>query len=163
MEYDQTLAAEAFALAARWIKAIGDGVDGAFAASDMQGWNANQVVVFLERLHAGPRVPLSYAARLDETYSLSTAQNPEVRLRFYEVALEEQGGRYAEEAAAWVASQGRMKYCRTIFKALYRVDPALAQRTFLENESFYHPIAAAMIRKVRIRSTPTTTGPRLVV
>ena len=163
MEYDQTLAAEAFALAARWIKAIGDGVDGAFAASDMQGWNANQVVVFLERLHAGPPVPLSYATRLDETYSLSTAQNPEVRLRFYEVALEEQGGRYAEEAAAWVASQGRMKYCRTIFKALYRVDPALAQRTFLENESFYHPIAAAMIRKVRIRSTPTTTGPRLVV
>ena len=56
-----------------------------------------------------------------------------------------------------------MKYCRTIFKALYRVEPALAQRTFLENESFYHPIAAAMIRKVRIRSTPTTTGPRLVV
>ena len=32
MEYDQTLAAEAFALAARWIKAIGDGVDGANGA-----------------------------------------------------------------------------------------------------------------------------------
>lgn len=42
-----------------------------------------------------------------------------------------------------------MKYCRTIFKALYRVVPALARRTFLENEGFYHPIAASMIRKVR--------------
>lgn len=48
-----------------------------------------------------------------------------------------------------VRHQGRMKYCRTIFKALYRVAPALARRTFLENESFYHPIAASMIRKVR--------------
>ena len=43
-----------------------------------------------------------------------------------------------------------MKYCRTIFKALYKVEPDLARRTFLENESFYHPIAATMIRKVRM-------------
>lgn len=53
-----------------------------------------------------------------------------------------------------------MKYCRSIYKALYKVDAELAQRTFTEYRSFCashdlnltltpdHPIAAALIAKV---------------
>jgi hypothetical protein len=34
-----------------------------------------------------------------------------------------------------------MKFCRTVFRAIYAVDPELARRTFTQNASFYHPIA----------------------
>jgi len=166
MEYDESLAVEAFALADRWIQAILNGDATKFDKADMDGWNASQVVVFLEKLHAGPRVPASIARCLDEMYGLSTAANTEIRLRFYEVALEDKHGVYAQEAADWVCMcylcqvkmQGRMKYCRTIFKALHKVEPALAKQTFLDNENFYHPIAAAMIRKVRIGDSRSLHG-----
>lgn len=59
-----------------------------------------------------------------------------------------------------------MKYCRPIYKALGKVAPSLARETFLENESFYHPIAASLIRKVRtyFARGPYTNiaGPRAV-
>ena len=166
MEYDESLAVEAFALADRWIQAIHSGDAAKFDRADMDGWNASQVVVFLEKLHAGPRVPAAMTQHLDEVYGLSTAANTEIRLRFYEVALEDKHGAYAQDAADWVCkryscqvkTQGRMKYCRTIFKALHKVEPALAKQTFLENESFYHPIAAAMIRKVRMGDSRSLRG-----
>lgn len=106
MEYDTTLANAAFALAARWAAvcraASRDAAAESFAADDMAGWNANQVVVFLEQLHAGDPVPAFAAQWLDETYALNAARNPEVRHRFYEVALEAPDSPYAEPAAAWV-------------------------------------------------------------
>ena len=105
LEYNETLAVEAFALAARWEQAIAQQVpvgDSQFSPRDMEGWNTNQVVVFLERLHAGPKVPGAYTSWLDDVYKLSTAHNTEIRLRFYELALEDKHGMYAKQAADWV-------------------------------------------------------------
>ena len=48
-----------------------------------------------------------------------------------------------------------MKYCRAIYKALVRVAPELARRTFVENRGFYHPIAASLIEKVSFAQAPT--------
>lgn len=154
MEYDTTLAEAAFALAERWEKRIA-GADEKFSHADIDGWTAGQVVVFLERLHSGPRFPAAVAEELDEAYALNSAQNTEVRLRFYEVALEDKDGKYAPFAAEWVKTQGRMKYCRAIYKALVRVAPELARRTFVENRGFYHPIAASLIEKVSFAQAPT--------
>ncbi|KAJ9476995.1 Leucine aminopeptidase 2 [Pseudozyma hubeiensis] len=150
MEYDTTLAEQAFSLAGRWIQVI-DGhttlESAKFGPTDIKGWNANQVVVFLERLHSGPKVPLVITQKLDEVYGFSKATNGEVLLRFFEVALEAKGGKYAQQAAEWVKGQGRMKFCRTVYRALNKVEPELAKKTFLDNKSFYHPIAAAQIEK----------------
>ncbi|KAJ1030819.1 hypothetical protein NDA18_002050 [Ustilago nuda] len=150
MEYDTTLAEQAFSLAQRWISVIEGktSLDKAhFTKEDIKGWNANQIVVFLERLHSGPKVPLAITKKLDEVYGFSTATNGEVLLRFFEVALEVEGGQYAQQAAEWVKGQGRMKFCRTVYRALNKVEPDLAKKTFIENKSFYHPIAAAQIEK----------------
>jgi leukotriene-A4 hydrolase len=38
--------------------------------------------------------------------------------------------------------------CRPITKALFKCDPELAVRTYLDAESFYHPIARLQLRKV---------------
>ncbi|CDU23791.1 related to leukotriene-A4 hydrolase [Sporisorium scitamineum] len=150
MEYDTTLAEQAFSLASRWIQVIEGHTSlerAHFTREDIKGWNANQVVVFLERLHSGPKVPLAITQKLDEAYEFSKATNGEVLLRFFEVALEVKGGRYAQQAAEWVKGQGRMKFCRTVYRALNKVEPELAKKTFLDNKSFYHPIAAAQIEK----------------
>ena len=156
MEYDQTLAKQAFALADRWLAVIQKSKDSTevetatkeFDAHDIKGWNANQIVVFLERLHSGPEVPASVTNKLDGIYGFSKAVNGEVLLRFFEVALEVKEGKFANQAVEWVKTQGRMKFCRTIFRALYKVEPELARKTFKENQSFYHPIAASQIEKV---------------
>lgn len=107
MEYDGSLAVEAFALADRWVDVIKHGTsksDGKFAKSDMDGWNANQVVVFLERLYDGPQVPAAVASWMDDVYDLSSAANTEIRLRFYEVALGDKASQYAKAAAEWVCT-----------------------------------------------------------
>ncbi len=160
MEYDTTLAEQAFSLADRWIKFL-DGSAGEkahFSLDDIKGWNANQVVVFLERLHSGPKVPLAVTQKLDEVYGFSKATNGEVLLRFFEVALEVEGGQYAQQAAEWVKGQGRMKFCRTVYRALNKVEPQLAKKTFTDNRSFYHPIAAAQIEKVSTINARQSAG-----
>lgn len=164
-EYDTTLAKHAYALASRWERFIaGQGGEPKFGANDLDGWNANQVVVFLEKLHSGPDVPAEVVQKLDQAYGFNKASNAEIRLRFYEVALESKDGSYAKDAAEWVCflavgrclhttqtnfliffslflrcqvkGVGRMKMCRTIFRALYKVEPELARKTFTENKSF---------------------------
>lgn len=151
MEYDNTLAVQSQKLADRWIK-VGEGKTPAksekFGMKDIEGWDSNQVVVFIEALHSGPAMSSELAEELDKTYGFSKQTNPEIRLRFYEVALEDVKTKYKQEAADWVAKQGRMKYCRVLYRALNKVDPELARTTFTKNRSFYHPIAAAMIATV---------------
>ncbi|UZJ54744.1 hypothetical protein CBS101457_004064 [Exobasidium rhododendri] len=148
MEYDNTLAVESQDLADRWIKVI-QGKKSAeeekFSTSDIEGWHSNQVVVFLEKLHSGPKLSNHYTGLLDKTYNFSKQTNSEIKLRFYEVALEDPKTLYKEEAAKWVSKQGRMKYCRVMYRALNKVDAQLAKDTFIKHRSFYHPIAAAMI------------------
>ncbi|KAI3478923.1 hypothetical protein L1887_59107 [Cichorium endivia] len=101
------------------------------------------------RHHAG-RASLLARRSLDQVPRRlsSKATNGEVLLRFFEVALEVEGGQYAQQAAEWVKGQGRMKFCRTVYRALNKVEPQLAKKTFTDNRSFYHPIAAAQIEKV---------------
>jgi leukotriene-A4 hydrolase len=42
-----------------------------------------------------------------------------------------------------------MKYCRPVYKAINKVDPELARKTFLESGVYFlHPIAREMIAKV---------------
>lgn len=151
MEYDNTLAVQAQKLADRWIRLV-EGKTSIeaerFGPKDIQGWDSNQVVVFLEALHSGPKLSTDLTSQLDTFYSFSDQVNSEIRLRFYEVALEDAKTKYKQEAADWVAKQGRMKYCRVLYRALNKVDAELAKTTFIKNRSFYHPIAAAMIASV---------------
>jgi len=163
MEYDNTLAVESQELADRWIKVV-EGKRSAeeekFGPNDIQGWDSNQVVVFLEGLHSGPKFTAANAELLDKTYDFSKQTNSEIRLRFYEVALEDPKTAYKQEAAKWVSKQGRMKYCRVMYRALNKVDPELAKETFIKHRTFYHPIAAAMIASVSALITVRGYGKR---
>ncbi|PWN27501.1 zincin [Jaminaea rosea] len=161
MEYNDTLARQSFALADRWSQVVSSGSDpssAGFKSSDVSSFDTDQIVVFLERLHDDPNAHVTekYSKYLDEVYGMTSKQgnNGEVMLRFFAVALEDEKSSYTQQAASWVAKQGRMKYNRPTYRALYRINPELARKTFLENKGFYHPIAASMIEKVsRARRT----------
>jgi leukotriene-A4 hydrolase len=42
---------------------------------------------------------------------------------------------------------GRMKFVRTLFRSLNKVDHDLAVETFKKNRDFYHPICRQMVEK----------------
>lgn len=107
MEYDDTLARDAYKLADRWVKAVDQSKSRAevadkFGPHDMEGWNANQKVVFLETLHGEKALPKFAIEWLDEAYELAGAANSEVNLRFFELALAVKNSGYEERAAEWV-------------------------------------------------------------
>lgn len=75
---------------------------------------------------------------------LAADARPLPQLRWYLFALK--SGLYAKQAAHWVRNQGRMKYCRPTYRAVFVVDPELAKETFLKyGKGFLHPITRRMV------------------
>ncbi|KAI0932947.1 hypothetical protein AcW1_000087 [Taiwanofungus camphoratus] len=160
MEYDLTLAEQAYSLAKRWddSRTISDASQLPFSASDLDGFASNQKLVFLERLQSYPALPAAHVARLGTVYNLAETSNPELRLRFYEVAFLDASSAAAKAlapaAVKWVVGddgsgvlKGRMKFCRPVFRDVSRVDRALAVRYFTRSKEAFHPIARRLIEK----------------
>ncbi|QRV76953.1 leukotriene-A4 hydrolase [Ceratobasidium sp. AG-Ba] len=162
IDYDTSLAEKAYALAAKWDESREkDAGELPFSAQDLDGFNSNQTVVFLERLQGLPPLPASHISRLGEAYSLDTTMNAEIRLRWYALALSAQApapAEWATRAAEWIVGsgngvdagkgvKGRMKFCRPTFRAVNKVVPALAKSTFEAHSGEFHPIARRMIAK----------------
>ncbi|KAJ7223250.1 peptidase family M1-domain-containing protein [Mycena pura] len=158
MTYDTTLAQAAYELADRWdaSRSTSDLKD--FKQSDLEGFNANQIIVFLEHLQAMPPLPFSHITHLGTSYGLSSTPNAEIRLRFYALALSpptsDTAAHFVGEAGRWVVGddgtgviKGRMKFCRPIFKAVLKVNAALALNIWAKNKDDFHPIARRLIDK----------------
>ncbi|KAM0754058.1 hypothetical protein T439DRAFT_322944 [Meredithblackwellia eburnea MCA 4105] len=144
MEFDTSLADAAYSLAARWDKSRDASSFPDFSAQDLDKFSSNQVGLFLDTLFNYPTLGKPVIEALNENYSFDGQGNPEIRLRWYQLALK--GGFYTEQAALWVQDWGRMKFARPTYKAINKVDPALAKKTFLESGvTFLHPIAKRMI------------------
>ncbi|TIB14478.1 hypothetical protein E3P92_01911 [Wallemia ichthyophaga] len=149
LDYDTSLADAAFDLSDRWNQrrnASSKELESTFHADDIKNFNSNQKVVFLEKLQSYPAFKEEVPKAIAKVYGFDEAQNAEIRFRFYILALN-CGKTYAKAAAEWVAHQGRMKFCRPLFRSLNKVDSSLALKTFKDNENFYHPIAAKQIRR----------------
>ncbi|KAK1231374.1 Leucyl aminopeptidase yscIV [Marasmius sp. AFHP31] len=158
MDYDTTMAKSAYALAERWEASGTSEVSQlSFKETDLDGFNTNQKIVFLERLQGLKQLPSSHLLHLGSLYKLSSTPNAEVRLRFYQLVLKdttsEAAKKYAPEAANWVIGDGtgmvvgRMKFCRDTFRAVYDVDKDLAVKAFQKEKNSFHPIARKMIEK----------------
>ncbi|CAA7267762.1 unnamed protein product [Cyclocybe aegerita] len=159
MEYDIRLAEKAYDLALRW--------DGArtldashlnFKETDLEGFNSNQIVVFLEKLQSYPPLPSNLVLHLGKLYKLANSPNAEIRLRYYEVALTDSSSAAAKqlavEAVKWVTGddgtgvvKGRMKFCRPVLRAVSKVDGKLARSYWERAKAGFHPIAQKLIEK----------------
>ena len=159
VDVDLTLAKQAYTLADRWDAARTiDISETTFSPADMDGFNSNQKIVFLERLQTLPPLPASHIARLGSLYRVADTTNAEIRFRFYELALRDPSSvpeNLALDAAKWVVGddgsgviKGRAKFCRPVFRSIAKVDRDLAVKYFEKHKAEFHPIARKLIEKV---------------
>ncbi|KAF8839796.1 zincin [Paxillus ammoniavirescens] len=159
MEYDLTLATAANNLADRWdaSRSVADQTQLNFKSSDLDELNSKQRAVFLERLETYPALPSSHLLHLDALYKFSQTTNGEIRMPFYLVMLKEPTSSaakaYVRQVADWIIGkdsgviQGRMKFCRPLFRAVDKVDHGIAVAAFKSARTSFHPIAQKLIEK----------------
>lgn len=81
---------------------------------------------------------------------ISHCSNVEILLKWHLLAIRSASQKHYQAAAHFATLHGRMKYCRPVFRELFNCGGdarQLALSVFEQHASFYHPIAAAMIRK----------------
>ncbi|KAI9625688.1 hypothetical protein H4Q26_016227 [Puccinia striiformis f. sp. tritici PST-130] len=151
-KYDTSLADDAYALAKKWTLARTDqSIE--FSPDDIKDFSSNQIVVFLEKLDE--EVDCFSKSMIDTmqlNYRFNETKNQEIGLRWYLISLK--SSCFCQDAATWVSTKGRMKFARPVYRALFKVEPLLARKTFQENADFYHPICRAL-------STPIHPSPIL--
>ncbi|PCH33157.1 hypothetical protein WOLCODRAFT_147267 [Wolfiporia cocos MD-104 SS10] len=159
MTYDLTLAEQAYALATKWDASRSTPIDQlTFRETDLDSFDSNQKVVFLEKLQSYAALPSSHVMRLGTLYKLAETSNPEIRLRFYAVAFADPttpaAQALASPAVKWVVGadgsgvvKGRMKFCRPVFRNVDKVDHTLAVEVFSTAKDSFHPIARRLIEK----------------
>jgi len=151
LQYDTTLAKQAFELAAAWEASRDTPIkDLTFKDSDLKEFNTNQIIVFLEKLSEVAPLPATHIHHMSDTYGFTTTNNAEIGLRWYELALSSPAASdFAPAAANWIINplKGRMKFCRPVFRLVNKADNKLAQETFKANKTRFHPIARKLIEK----------------
>lgn len=160
LEFDTTLVTRAYALAKRWDEArsISNPSQLDFKEDDLHDFDGNQIIAFLEKLQSYPPLSSNLVRYLATLYGVSTTSNAEIRLRFYGLALKDPSSAVAKDfalhAANWVTGEdgtgvikGRMKFCRPVFRDVFKVNQDLAIQKFLAAKMSFHPIARRLIEK----------------
>lgn len=153
--FDTSLVDEVYSLADKWEDFTKDNKsDFTPTPSDIEGWSANQLVVFLERilLFSKP-LPTTHAKYMGTLYSLRETQNVEISSRYYQVALNSGDTSIKDQVVEMLGRVGRMKFVRPLYRCLAAMDIDLAVETFEKNRDFYHPICRAMIVKLLMGKT----------
>ncbi|KKZ59642.1 leukotriene A-4 hydrolase [[Emmonsia] crescens] len=118
------------------------------AATDVKGLTANQLVVFLEQVLLFEK-PLSaeQSKLMGDVYGLVKSENAEVSNLYFQVGLKAGDKGIIEPTATLLASIGRMKYVRPLYRALEKLDRNIAIEIFEKNKDFYHPICRNLVKK----------------
>jgi leukotriene-A4 hydrolase len=120
------------------------------ATNAMKSWSSLQITNFLDALliAAGNQpVQLSTLESMNKLYGLAESRNSEILFRYCDLAIAAEDTSILPVVVRFITTQGRMKFVRPLYKALYRsaMGKDLAVSTFLQHKDFYHPIATKMI------------------
>ncbi|KAK3812791.1 MAG: peptidase family M1-domain-containing protein [Linnemannia gamsii] len=148
-KFDDTLARECNCLCKKWDHSRTVEKPTEFSAKDIEDFSSTQKVVFLERVSELDSLPHSHLELMDQVYGLTQVRNAEIKFRWHMICLKADYEKMYPEVAEFASTMGRMKFCRSLLRALYlaKNGAELARDTFKKHRSFYHPIAAAMIAK----------------
>ncbi|PSN69214.1 leukotriene A-4 hydrolase [Corynespora cassiicola Philippines] len=147
-QFDDSLVKTCYALADKWQARVDGKQPFEPKASDIDGWVANQSVVFLERLQQfGDKFSAQDVHTLGEAYGFTGTQNIEVSSRFFSLGLKAKVKEVYEPTAELLGKIGRMKFVRPLYRLLAEADRELAVKTFEKHRDFYHPIARQMLEK----------------
>ncbi|KAK4149713.1 peptidase family M1-domain-containing protein [Chaetomidium leptoderma] len=142
-EFDTSLVDVCFQLANKWKQK-----DFSPSQSDTSSWTGNQVLVFLNVVQ-GFEEPLTVeqSQTMGKVYGLADSQNVELKSAYYQIAMKAKDTDSYPRVAELLGDVGRMKFVRTLFRTLNKVDRELAVKTFEKNRDFYHPICRMMVEK----------------
>ena len=120
------------------------------SSGDFTGWYSNLKVVFLDRLLARKEdVTLDILTQIDSDYKLTSTVDPELKQRWFPLAIQKGYQAATEPAHTFIGAQGRLKYLTPIYTALLASDQRdLAVKWLNENLNFYHPMAVASLKKL---------------
>lgn len=114
--------------------------------------------VFLERLETYLALPLKHLLLLSRLYGFSQTTNSEIRMPFYLVMLKDPASPaaklFVQPVLDWVIGkdtgiiQGRMKFCRPLFRAANKVDREMTLAAYYSARTLFHPIARKLIEQV---------------
>lgn len=144
-QFDTSLSTAAKELADKWATQPQNAAEG-----DISSWSSNQICVFLEYLMENhEKITHETLELLNEKYKLTQSHNAEITHRWHLLALKLNYSKVYDDVVKFLTSQGRMKYVRPGFRALYEAEGGkeLAVDTFKRHRSFYHPICERMIAK----------------
>jgi len=147
-KFDDSLKQRSTQLAQQWINASETEQVG--TADDLKDWSTPQTIAFLEALlaHDAP-LAQSKLERMDELYLFTERKNAELRFRWYQLAIRSTLERVFPSVTQFLTEQGRMKYVRPLYRALFANEKgkALALATFTKHKDNYHNIAQKMVAK----------------
>lgn len=148
-DFDTSLVDQCYDLAAQWEKFTKNpNPDFGPSKFDIDGWSANQIVVFLEKLLTfADKLPQVHVNYMGYIYSLKETRNVEISARFYQVAMKANDWTIKPLVAKLLGEVGRMKFVRPLYRGLMKMDYELAVETFEKNKDFYHPICRGMVAK----------------
>ncbi len=121
---------------------------GAALPAEGVAWAPAEWVLYLERL---PRpAPAALCAALDERFHLTAGRNLEVCVTWLQVALHAGHAAALPRAEAVLASVGRMKYLKPLYRALADRPETRerARAVFAASQTGYHNIARQVIEPV---------------
>lgn len=148
-DFDTSMVDVCYALSTKW-EALNSGKDKSFKpeAKDIEGWSANQSIVFLESIQQLSQ-PLStdLVDVMGKAYAYASSHNVELVSRYYVIGLKAKDKSVYKPTAELLGGVGRMKFVRPLYKGLMACDEAFAKETFQKLKDFYHPICRDMVEK----------------
>jgi len=146
--FDRGLALEAEILAEAWLSVDQKGPP--VPELDISAWTSNQKICFLDTLQtlsSENALKVETVQQLDKVYGFAKSQNAEVLFRHCQIALASEDESILPVVLKFVTSQGRMKFTRPLYRALFASARwrKVAKAAFLEHKDFYHPICSKMV------------------
>lgn len=144
-KFDTTLANASQDLVSKWTKEGGANA----SPDDIKGWSAKQIRYFLDKLLAENALSHSILEKLDENYKFTLSANAEIQEAWYKIGIKAEWEKVLEPSLKFITSQGRMKFVRPLYRALFNsaMGKDRAVSTFKENRNFYHIICSKMLAK----------------
>ncbi|KAK4148073.1 peptidase family M1-domain-containing protein [Dichotomopilus funicola] len=142
-DFNTSLVDVCFELASKW-----KSKEYSPSASDTASWTGNQVLVFLNAVQDFEEpLTVEQAQNMGRVYGLVDSKNVELKAAYYQIAMRAKDTSAYPGVATLLGNVGRMKFVRTLFRTLNKVDRDLAVKTFKENKNFYHPICRQLVEK----------------
>ncbi|KAK3906440.1 peptidase family M1-domain-containing protein [Staphylotrichum tortipilum] len=142
-EFDTSLVDVCFQLAGKWKQK-----DFSPSSSDTSSWTGNQVLVFLNLVQNFEEpLTVEQSQSMGKVYGLADSKNVELKAAYYQIAMRAKDTSAYPGIVELLGEVGRMKFVRTLFRSLTKVDRDLAVKTFEKNRDFYHPICRALVEK----------------